>query len=107
MAGVVVHPLRTNSLNVAFPGRMAPGRWCLELQPKGFGLSHGSRHIYNMNGGKVFEIDFLFARRLEDDKESAAHGGQALQLPSLQQDRQVSLYIPTMENEMLAMVMDC
>ncbi|XMA15110.1 hypothetical protein WAI453_007901 [Rhynchosporium graminicola] len=35
------------------------GPWKLQEIPKGFGGSHGSRHLYNMQGGKVFEIDLL------------------------------------------------
>jgi hypothetical protein len=59
MAGVVVHPSKgAQFFAVAFPGRMETGKYFLEHQANGFALSHGARHIYNMNGGKVFEAAF-------------------------------------------------
>ncbi|KAI9695928.1 MAG: hypothetical protein M1836_006045 [Candelina mexicana] len=47
-----------------FPGRKSPGSWTLEYQRKGFPSAHRSRHLFNMMGGKVYEVDFLLARRL-------------------------------------------
>lgn len=103
MAGVILNASAPHSFSVAFPGRLAPGRYRLEHQPKGFGLSHGSRHIYNMNGGKVFEIDFLFPRPMEDGDEDEK---LCLRLPSLEADRPVWLYIPAQVHVILAEAMD-
>lgn len=83
MTGVIVHPTQPETLRVAFPGRMPPGRYRLEHQSKGFALSHGAQHMYNMNGGKVFEIDFLFPRPLQS-YGSDPYDEVKLQLPSLE-----------------------
>lgn len=45
---------------VAFPGRAKKqGSWLLQERKKGFPGAHGSRHLYNMAGGKSAEVDFL------------------------------------------------
>lgn len=44
----------------AFPGRAKKqGPWLLQERNKGFPGAHGSRHLYNMAGGKSAEVDFL------------------------------------------------
>lgn len=104
MAGIVVDATAPQSFSVAFPGRLTPGNYRLECQESGFGLSHGSRHIYNMNGGKVFEIDFLFPRPIEenhDDKEDVY-----LKLPSSREDGFVGLEVPLKEYRMLEEALD-
>jgi hypothetical protein len=103
MAGVVVDATAPMSFSVAFPGRLAPGHYRLEHQKNGFGLSHGSRHIYNMNGGKVFEIDFLYPRPIDyvDKKEDFC-----LKLPSLQDDRDVLLHVSSQEHRILEEALD-
>jgi hypothetical protein len=103
MAGVVVDATAPKSFSVAFPGRLATGHYRLELQKNGFGLSHGSRHIYNMNGGKVFEIDFLYPRPIDnvDTKENLC-----LKLPSLQDDRDVLLHVSSQEHRILKEALD-
>jgi hypothetical protein len=106
MAGVVSNPSSTPPLRIAFPGRLEPGRWTLEFQPRGFALSHGSRHIYNMNGGKVFEIDFLYTRALSNE-DDLPDGVMILSLPSLRQDQYASLYVPPREQHILAQALDC
>ncbi|RDW56466.1 hypothetical protein BP6252_14139 [Coleophoma cylindrospora] len=51
---------------VAFPGRAKDaGPFRLEFRKLGFPGSHGARHLYNMVGGKVFEVD-LFALKRTD-----------------------------------------
>ncbi|KAI1501485.1 hypothetical protein F5X99DRAFT_201161 [Biscogniauxia marginata] len=49
---------------VAFCGRKAPGTYRLEHAVKGFQGAHGGRHLYNMMGGRAYEVDFMFARPL-------------------------------------------
>ncbi|KAF2443017.1 hypothetical protein P171DRAFT_486975 [Karstenula rhodostoma CBS 690.94] len=93
MAGVVVDAATPGSFSVAFPGRLAPGHYRLKHQKNGFGLSHGSRHIYNMNGGKVFEIDFLFPQPMEYFEVKEAKEKYLLTLPSTKGERDVSLHV--------------
>jgi hypothetical protein len=106
MTGVIVHPKQPETLRVAFPGRMSPGRYRLEHQPKGFALSHGARDLYNMNGGKVFEIDFLFPRLLENDR-GPLEAEVILQLPSLEPRVLMALHIPISVRNILLFAMDC
>lgn len=45
---------------VALPGRAKhAGPWLWQERLKGFGGAQGARHLYNMQGGKVFEVDLL------------------------------------------------
>lgn len=71
-AGVVV-TLIPNRFRCAFPGRKAPGLWLLEYEPKGFPGAHGSRHLHNMMGGEVYEVDFLFAREFGGRRDLPPH----------------------------------
>ncbi|KAL8857648.1 MAG: hypothetical protein Q9178_005813 [Gyalolechia marmorata] len=104
-AGVIVAP-QPSKLKCAFPGRKPPGRWLLEYQPKGFPGAHGSRHLYNMMGGKVYEVDFLFARKLSDNGDLPP-GALQLTLPSKETGRNAIFLIPSMEQQLLAHLMDC
>ncbi|KAI0387092.1 hypothetical protein F5Y04DRAFT_76536 [Hypomontagnella monticulosa] len=60
VSGVVSSP--TSDFAVAFCGRKATGTYRLEHAIKGFQGAHSGRHLYNMMGGKAFEVDFLHAR---------------------------------------------
>lgn len=104
-AGVVVAPA-SDRFKCAFAGRKPPGRWVLEYQRKGFPGAHGSRHLYNMMGGKVFEIDFLFARRLLKDA-TPPEISLEFRLPSTEKDVEVVMYVPEAEQDVLAQAMDC
>ena len=104
-AGVIVAPA-PSSLKCAFPGRKPPGDWVLEYQLKGFPGAHGSRHLYNMMGGKVFEVDFLFARK------ASQHGAFSadvlkLTLPSKVKDQNAVFFVPPNEQQFLSHLMDC
>lgn len=103
MAGVVVDVTAPQSFSVAFPGRLSPGYYRLRYQKNGFGLSHGSRHIYNMNGGKVFEIDFLLPQPTSKFEENE---GTLLKLPSLEEHENAWLYIGPREQAILADALD-
>lgn len=105
MAGIVVLRSNPKAFNLGFPGRSEPGVWRLEHQPKGFAGSHGSRHIYNMNGGKVYEVDFLFMERVSEH-EPTPNNCLQLRLPSLVDARETLLYVPEKEQEVLAQAMD-
>ena len=104
-AGVIVAP-QPSILKCAFPSRKPPRRWLLEYQPKGFPGAHRSRHLYNIMGGKVYEVDFLFARKLSDDMDLPP-GALRLTLPSKESDRNAIFLIPSMEQQLLAHLMDC
>lgn len=102
-AGVIVAP-ELSSLKCAFPGRKSPGDWFLEYQLKGFPDAHGSRHLYNMMGGKVFEIDFFLARKASGDIPQEA---LKLTLPSKEKDQYAIFFIPLNEQQFLSHLMDC
>lgn len=103
LAGVITSPNGT-SFQCAFPGRKPPGTWVLEYQCKGFPGAHGSRHLYNLMGGKVYEVDFLLARRMDEDRPS---GAVDLCLPSTEKNTQVSMLVPQTEQEILEHTLDC
>ena len=102
-AGVIVAP-EPSSLKCAFPGRKPPGDWVLEYQLKGFPSAHGSRHLYNMMGGKVFEVDFFFARKASGGIPQDA---LKLTLPSKEKDQYAIFFIPPNEQQFLSHLMDC
>ena len=102
MAGVITSADGT-SFQCAFPGRKPPGSWILEYQRKGFPGAHGSRHLYNLMGGKVYEVDFLLARKM--DKE-APSGAMELCLPSVERNTQLSMIIPESEQKILEQNLD-
>ena len=102
MAGVITSADGL-SFQCAFPGRKPPGTWTLEYQRKGFPGAHGSRHLYNLMGGKVYEVDFLRARRLNNNPPSDA---LVLHLPSTE-SIQLSMIIPKTEQSVLAHTLDC
>lgn len=104
-AGIVVAS-KSSEFNCAFPGRKPPGIWLLEYQPKGFPAAHGSRHLYNMMGGKVYEVDFLYARALVDEKHLSPDYVR-LALPSKETGQAATLCVPRMEQSKLTHSMDC
>ena len=103
LAGVITSPNGT-SFQCAFPGRKPPGTWVLEYQCKGFPGAHGSRHLYNLMGGKVYEVDFLLARRMDEDRP---FGAVNLCLPSTEKNTQVSMLVPQAEQGILEHTLDC
>ncbi|KAF2115759.1 hypothetical protein BDV96DRAFT_55630 [Lophiotrema nucula] len=106
LAGVV----SGSGLQVAFCGRKPPGRWVLEYAAKGFPGAHGSRHLYNMMGGKVYEVDFLFARNYEREAKYAPpedNSFPVITLPSTEKGRDVFMTIPTKEEEIIKHTLDC
>jgi hypothetical protein len=102
MAGVISTP----TFKCAFTGRKPPGRYILEHVPKGFPGAHGSRHLYNMMGGKVFEVDFLSARKLKA-KEPDPEEAMMFELPSTTDGEFVNMFVREPEREILRQAMDC
>jgi len=103
-AGVVIGS-RNSTFKVAFPGRKPLGQWILELREKGFSGAHGSRHLYNMNGGKVFEVDLLVMRELKAG-EKVPEGSVNLQVPSLEEGVRNTLIVPKREQLILEEALD-
>lgn len=113
MAGVVQHSSGGPSkFAMAFPGRVPAGEYSLEYQEKGFALSHGARHIYNMNGGKVYETDFLLPRKKEQSGFAISRTGQKeaetiFDLPSSKQEMHpMRMYVAPNEQAILAQRLD-
>lgn len=120
MAGIVVCRLPGGygkggpaTLKVAFPSRVEPGTWRLEHKAKGFAGSHGSRHIYNMNGGKVYDVDYLHMRRIVDgekkERRTSTPEGTAnfsLTIPSSENGKFVTLLVGSAEQRILNQVLD-
>ena len=102
MAGVITSADGT-SFQCAFPGRKPPGKWILEYQRNGFSGAHGSRHLYNLMGGNVYEVDFLLARKMD---EEAPSGAVELRLPSIERNTQLSMVIPELEHRILEQTLD-
>ncbi|KAI1269410.1 hypothetical protein F5Y18DRAFT_97629 [Xylariaceae sp. FL1019] len=101
VSGVVVSA--ASNLAVAFCGRKAPGTYQLEYSPKGFQGAHGSRHLFNMLGGKAYEVDFMFARPSLSNSENSL----VLQLPSTEKGGKVDMIIPAREEEVIKHALDC
>ncbi|KXJ90655.1 hypothetical protein Micbo1qcDRAFT_164269 [Microdochium bolleyi] len=97
---------KTSGLNVAFCGRKSPGMYTLQFLNKGFQGAHGGRHLYNMLGGKAFEVDFLTARRLLSDSE-IPEGCVVLALPSTEAKAAVQMAVPAREQEVIRHALDC
>lgn len=102
MAGVITSADGT-SFQCAFPGRKPPGTWVLEYQCKGFPGAHGSRHLYNLMGGKVYDVDFLFARPMGEKSPS---GAIELRLPSTERNIHLSMVVPELEQRYLEQALD-
>ncbi|KAL6713357.1 hypothetical protein ACLMJK_008822 [Lecanora helva] len=103
MAGVIASPDR-KTFQCAFPGRKPPGTWILVHQHRGFPGAHGSRHLYNMMGGKVYEVDFCLARQLDGESPPNA---LELHLPSTEKGSQVLMIVPEGEQKVLEQALDC
>lgn len=104
VAGVVVGAKPT-TLQVAFCGRQESGRYVLEHSVKGYAGSHGSRHLFNMLGGKVYEVDYMFAREVPED-HIPGDDDLRLILPSKTKDAAVIMHAPPKEQKVLAHVLD-
>lgn len=91
---------------LAFPGRAKrKGPWILKEIKKGFPGAHGSRHLYNMMGGKVFEVDLLVLANCEEQAQ-----GESLkfQVPCLGPQGDLAVvFAPHHEQMLLAQTLDC
>ncbi|KAI4636350.1 hypothetical protein J4E83_001304 [Alternaria metachromatica] len=104
LAGVIVAP---SGLQLAFCGRKPAGTYVLEYAVKGFPGAHGSRHLYNMLGGKVYEVDYIFARD-QDSTKQVNEGYLTLKVPSKDSSHDDTVFlIPRKEQEAIAQALDC
>lgn len=102
LAGIISAP----NMKVAFCGRKPHGSWTLKFAPKGFPGAHGSRHLYNMMGGKVYEVDFLFARKNDAAMALAADTLQ-LRLPGRERGSEVTMNVYPNEERIIEQALDC
>lgn len=98
--------------SVAYPGRKStPG--ILYWRPSGYSGAHGSRPLYNLSGGKVYKVGFLWRGELSDSEEKA-HAARAkedgdllrLSVPSLDKGLRVSLFVPRAEEDLIIWTLD-
>ncbi|KAL7623468.1 hypothetical protein AAE478_007150 [Parahypoxylon ruwenzoriense] len=116
LSGVVSSP--PSGFSVAFGGRRPAGTYRLEHAAKGFQGAHSGRHLYNMLGGRAFEVDFLLARPI--DPLPAEDSLLVLELPAADQDDnkhrrrtgssgegEVRMVVGPREEEILRRALDC
>ncbi|THZ21187.1 hypothetical protein D6C89_06784 [Aureobasidium pullulans] len=104
MAGIVSNESNP-TFKVAFSGRKRPGRYILKFVPKGFPGAHSGRHLYNMLGGRVYEVDWLRADLLQPhdpDPEDTLK----LILDSTETDKKVEMFVGKEEQRVLAQALD-
>lgn len=101
LAGVVC----SSQVRCGFPGRKSSGRWELQFLAKGFALEHSGRHLYKMNGGDVYSLDFLHMREIGGN-ENVEHD-TILHLPNEADGmRDVTVYVPQAEVQILDRALD-
>ncbi|KAI1468125.1 uncharacterized protein F4812DRAFT_429020 [Daldinia caldariorum] len=107
IAGVVASP--TSDFAVGFGGRQAPGTYVLEHAPRGFPAAHSGRHLYNMLGGRAFDVDYLYARpdRLDNTTGAVGTKGVRLHLPDKTAgNRSVAVVVPPAAEAVLKQALD-
>ncbi|KAF1818759.1 uncharacterized protein K489DRAFT_413567 [Dissoconium aciculare CBS 342.82] len=110
LSGVVVANDSTDlgHLKVAFCGRKSPGIYQLRYIRNGFPGAHGSRHLYNMMGGKVYEVDFLLASQLGGPAQQTSPTPDQIELvlPSTEKNLPVSMIVGEQEQRVLCHALD-
>lgn len=107
-AGIITGDDNGRKFKIAFPGRAKQaGNWILEEQKKASGGSNGSRHLYNMMGGKVYEVDVLSRNRLTGFELADRKNALQLCIPSLALSGEpASLWIPSHEEYIIRAALD-
>ena len=79
----------------------------LKYVAKGFPGAHGSRHLYNMMGGKVYEVDFMSA--VSTVHMSLPADALLLDLPAANTDkpRRVRMVVPVECQDKIRLALDC
>ena len=107
LAGIIVGRNDAGPFKTAFSGRAKEdGTWVLREHKRAFGAAHGSTHLYNMMGGKVFEVDILFHHRVEDLGEMSQERCMKLEIPSRGPCQTAKLLIPEHEKRVLLLALD-
>ncbi|KAI4138096.1 MAG: hypothetical protein L6R39_006969, partial [Caloplaca ligustica] len=103
--GIVDRGYNANNkpLKVAFAGRKPPGRWMLHFLRNRFGAQRSAPDLYNLLGGRAYEVDFLFSERLIEDVVIPSYS-RALRIRSLEVDKPSTVYIQEKE---AAVIADC
>jgi hypothetical protein len=99
---------QSEDIKIAFCGRKPAGNYVLKYVAKGFPGAHGSRHLYNMMGGKVYEVDFMSAVSIRDSE--FPEGAIVLSLPNsnAEKTRQVvHMVVPKECQEKIRWALDC
>ena len=94
-------------MQVAFCGRKPAGRYELQYVVKGFPGAHGSRHLFNMMGGKVYEVDFMYARPIHPEEVAEKTSDMVLSLPSTDKGGVTEMVVNSTEEEMIKHALDC
>ena len=99
---------QSEDIKIAFCGRKPAGNYELKYVAKGFPGAHGSRHLYNMMGGKVYEVDFMSAVPTGDLK--FPEGAIMLTLPNSNAEKtrqQVRMSVSKECQEKINWALDC
>lgn len=98
---------QSEDIKIAFCGRKPAGDYVLKYVAKGFPGAHGSRHLYNMMGGKVYEVDFMSA--VSTVHMSLPADALLLDLPAANTDkpRRVRMVVPIECQDKIKLALDC
>jgi hypothetical protein len=98
---------QSEDIKIAFCGRKPAGDYVLKFVAKGFPGAHGSRHLYNMMGGKVYEVEFMSA--VSTDDPEVLEDALILDLPSTSTERsqRVRMVVPAECQDKIKLALDC
>ena len=98
---------RSEKRKIAFCGRKHAGAYKLKYVAKGFPGAHGSRHLYNMMGGKVYEVGFLAA--MPTERTNYPSDALMLDLPSrdTSSSARVRMALGQECQDVIRMALDC
>ena len=107
LCGVIASP--DSTFKCGFPGRKDPGTWMLQYQRKSFAGAHSGRQMYNLMGGNIFDVDYLFAQSYKPSVTLSASRADCmeLQLPSLERHAFATMLVPKKEQEVILHSLDC
>ena len=89
---------------LAFPGRAkSKGPWMLKERKRGLAGAHGQRHLWNIVGGKVWEVDLFVLERCEDDEAKACVRFEV----ATKDGALAALFVEEHEQRLLAKALDC
>ena len=104
LCGIVSSP--DSKFQCAFPGRKPVGLYILEYQPNGFPGAHAGRHLYNQQGGKVYEVDFLFPKQITENTQRPPDQA-ILTVPQALDGQGIDYILGLKERQVLEYALDC